>query len=83
MYVIDATWLYKYFSFHVVCGNWNTLFLINVCRYFEILPTAILLLSWKQVFSKNSVFYVFYLPQCSAANNVEVIIPKFQNKAMV
>ena len=83
MYVIDATCFYKYFLFHVICGNWKTLFLINVFRYFEILPAAIFFLSLKQVFSKKSVFYVFYLPQCSAANNGEVIIPKFQNKAIV
>ena len=32
------------------CDNWKTLFLIKVCRYFDIFSKAILLISLKQVF---------------------------------
>ena len=44
--------------FFVPLENWKSLFFVKNCRYFEILPTAILWLSLKQVFWKKSVFYV-------------------------
>ena len=50
-----------WWMFFIPGGNWKTLFLTKVCPYFEILSTAILLLSLKQVYWKKSVFYVFYL----------------------
>ena len=48
----------------ILCDNWKTLFFTRVCRYFEILSTAIILLYLKQVFWKKSIFYVISTMQC-------------------
>ena len=46
--------------FFIPFDNWKLLVFVKVCRYFEILSAAILLLqlSLKQVFWKKSIFYV-------------------------
>ena len=59
LHVIDATCFDECFLFS--CLNWKMLLLTKVFRYLDILSTAILLLSLKQVFQKKSVFYVFYI----------------------
>ena len=80
--------------FFIPCDSWKTLFFLRVCCYCEIFSTAILSFSLKQVFFQPSLLAFFETivlkevqilrilsPQCSA-NNGEVLIPKFQNKAM-
>ena len=46
--------------FFIPFDNWKLLVFVKVCRYYEILSAAILLLqlSLKQVFWKKSIFYV-------------------------
>ena len=47
-----------WWMFFVPCDNWKALFFLKVCRYCEIISTAILSFSLKQVFWKKPVFYV-------------------------
>ena len=47
-----------WWMFFAPCDNWKALFFLKVCRYCEIISTAILSFSLKQVFWKKPVFYV-------------------------
>ena len=44
---------YYLLCFFILCDNWETLLFILVCRYFEIVSTAMLLLFLKPVFCQK------------------------------
>ena len=63
--------------FFIPFDNWKLLFLVKVCGYLEILPAAMLWLSFKQVFWKN-LYFLRYLHNITA-----VVKLKFQNNIIL
>ena len=73
-YVIVATSFNECFWSHVITRR--RYFFPEACCYFKIFSTAILLFSLKQVFWQASILHYLH-------NNNTVLIPKFQNTAIV
>ena len=61
--------------------NWKTLFLTKVYRYLDLFSRHIVAIFETSVLKEVRILRILF-PRCSA-NNGEVLIPKFQNKATV
>ena len=73
VYIIDTSWFNECFLFHVIAGRYYFLQKFIVTQTFG----ATAMRSLKQVFWKNSTFYVRY-----PHNNITMLlIPKNENKA--
>ena len=61
--------------------SWKTLFLTKVYRYLDLFSRHIVAIFETSVLKEVRILRILF-PRCSA-NNGEVLIPKFQNKATV